>query len=367
MPVTKSIFDSDSQVTQYTITSSSSGKLTVKVIDFGATITNIIFQDKDGNPLDLVLGFDTLSGYKSADSGAAGATVGRFANRVKDGTFDLNGKTYQLDKNEGGINHLHGGFLGFSQRLWTENKVTDNSVSLKLISVDGDQGYPGTLQVIVTFTVTDDDELILQYEAELTGNETLSTILNLTNHTYLNLSGLTCDEVSKIEDHRMIMAENVIGVLEKDDKFIPTGKVISLSDQEGSNFMFPITEKTGAKYTIGDRINLVGGYDHCYVVDHSKANHGILVKVWSPSSYIFLEFKSDCPAFQFYTGEFWSNKLKSKSTQGNGKVILGPRSGFCLEAQTFPNSINQPEWRSQSILNPGDKYEQTTSYKFYSS
>lgn len=366
MPVTNSVFDSDTQVTQYTITSPSTGKLTVKVIDFGATITNIIFVNKDGNPLDLVLGFDSLSGYKSTDSGAAGATVGRFANRIKDGTFSLNGETYHLDKNEGGVNHLHGGYIGFSQRLWTEHYVTDNSVSFKLISVDGDQGYPGTLQVVVTFTVTDEDELILHYEAELTGNETLSTILNLTNHTYFNLSGLTSDEVAKIEDHRMIMAGNVTGVLEKDEKAIPTGKVISLNDKEGANFMFPIMEETGAKYTIGDRINLVGGYDHCYVVD-SKANHGILVKVWSPSSYIFLEFKTDCPAFQFYTGEFWSNKLKSKCTQGDGKVILGPRSGFCLEAQTFPNSINQPEWRSQSILNPGEKYKQTTSYKFYSS
>lgn len=366
MPVKKSAFDSDSKVIQYTITSPSSGKLTVNVIDFGATITNIIYLNKNGNPLDLVLGFEDLSGYKSPDSGAAGATVGRFANRIKEGKFSLNGQAYQLEKNEGGINHLHGGSIGFSQSVWTEHAVTNNSISLKLVSVDGDQGYPGTLQVIVTFTVTDDDELLLEYDAELTGSENVSTILNLTNHTYFNLSGLMSDGVSKITDHEMTMSETVIGVLEKDAVSIPTGKVISLNEKDGLNFKFPLVEQTGPKCKIGDRIDLVGGYDHCYVVD-KNAKQDILVKVRSPSSDISMEFKTDCPGFQFYTGEFWSNKLRSKSTQGGGKVVLGPRSGFCLEAQTFPNSINQPEWRSQSILHPGAKYNQRTSYKFHSS
>ena len=366
MPVTKSTFDSDSHVIQYAITSSPPGNLTVKVIDFGATITNVIFLNKNGNPLDLVLGFDTLSGYKSSDSGAAGATVGRFANRIKEGQFNLNGKTYQLDKNEGGMNHLHGGIVGFSQKMWEEHGVTDNSVSLKLVSLDGDQGYPGTLQVIVTFTVTNEDELVLEYEAKLVGNENVSTILNLTNHSYFNLSGLTSNETSRITDHKMIISEKVTGVLEKDHKSIPTGKVIPLADKEGSDFSFPVDEKTGAKYTIGDRINQVGGYDHCYVVGKTVEGD-VLANVKSPSSNISMEFRTDCPGFQFYAADFLSDKLKSKSTQGGGKVILGPRSGFCLEAQTFPNSINQPEWKTQSILNPGGVYKQRTSYKFFSS
>lgn len=369
MPVTKSVFDSGSNVTQYTITSSSTGKLTVKVIDFGATITRVIFKKDGENQIDLALGFDSVSVYKSSDSGSAGATVGRFANRIKDGIFDLNGTTYHLDRNEGGFNHIHGGPIGFSQRMWIEHAVTNNSLSLKLISVDGDQGYPGTLKVIATFTVTDDDELVLEYESNLTGDENVSTILNLTNHSYFNLNGLTGDEASKITNHKLIMSESVVGVLEKDDKSIPTGKIISLDGEEGANFKFPLIPKTGAKYAIGDRIDLAGGYDHCYVVDKQKAKGDVLVKAWSPVSNISLEFKTDCPGFQFYTGEFLSNKLRMKSNssaQGDGgkDVILGPRSGFCLEAQVFPNSINQEGWRSQSILNPNEKYTQKTSYKF---
>ena len=368
MPLTKAVFDQLHNVTQYTL-STKDAAFVVNVIDYGATITNILVRDAKDVVRDVVLGFDSLQGYQSPDNAYFGAVVGRVANRIGGASFQLNDQTYELAKNtKDGRNHLHGGRTGFDKRMWSLTAETDYSITLQYTSVDGEEGYPVGLTVTVTYTVTENKELKMEYVAHGPTMESRSTIVNLTNHTYFNLSGADSESACLVLDHRMVFSEprarNITGVLDKDEDLVPNGKVIAINSKAGLPFDF-YQEDSGQLHTIGSRIDSVNGYDHAFVFADQSCDQlrRDILKVWSPQTNICLTMSTSEPAFQLYTGEFLSESLTSKqSTQA--RVKLGRRSGFCLEANRYPDAINHQDWRQQVILQPGQVYRQTTVYQF---
>lgn len=369
MTVDKSIFDKENNITQFTL-SNSSGDLVVKILDYGAIITNIFLKTGDGEVKDVVLGFDSLDGYKSPENAYFGAVVGRVANRIAKGSFHLNDQTYQLALNtKDGRNHLHGGVIGFDQKIWRTLATSDDSVTLEYTSIDGEEGYPGEVTVSITYTVTESNEVKLQYTGRLKDGETRDTILNLTNHTYFNLSGADSEEASKILDHRMIFSEpaeqNIVAILPLNEEMIPTGQVVTLSSKAGAAYDFYQGDR-GEIYAIGDRIEAAKGYDIAFIFPDPKSDkvRPDVLRVWSPQTNICLTMSTSEPAVQFYTGESLSENLVSKEDQG--KVKLGKRSAFCLEANRYADAINHEDWRQQVILKPGQDYRQTTIYKFHS-
>lgn len=340
--------------------------LVVKITDYGATITHILVPDKTGTTRDVVLGFDSLEGYRSTINPYFGATIGRVGNRIGGGQFELNNTTYKLDLNNG-PNCLHGGLIGFDKRYWTSRITGSNSVEFSLMSDDGDQNFPGALQVVVVYIVVG-HELHINYEARLSSSETKSTVINLTNHAYFNLGGASDESTSKITDNFIAMSNSVVGYLEKDNNGmggVPTGNVIDFRTSDVATD--PMYFGNGKGVKIGSRIDQAQGqcYDHCYVIG-LRHDERPLVTAWSESTGIKLTFDTSEPSFQFYSGDYNSDQLRAKTSQRGTKneVELGPRSGFCLEAQRFPDAIHHDDWRSQVILNPGQLYEQRTVYGF---
>lgn len=353
-------------IIQYTLTNST-GSLTVKFLNYGCIITNILVTTKSGVK-DIVLGFDDLKGYKSKENAYFGAICGRVANRIADGKFSLNNKTYQLEKNHGSV-HLHGGLIGFDQKIFEEDAVNDDetSVTLKYTSPDGEEHYPGSLEFTVKYTLENDYDFCMEYWAKLTEGSTESTILNPTNHTYFNLSGCTDSESSQVLDHRMRFDKDCgfIGVLDKDAEMVPNGKIIALNSKEGEPFNFFPDAGDGKIHTIGERIREVSdyGYDHGFVFsDDTVKMREKLLTVWSPKTDIILSVSTTEPNVHLYTGFYLSKELKSKKTQGGRKVSLGPFSGLCLETQRYPDAVNHQLWRHQVILDAGQQYHQKTVY-----
>ncbi|CEI93899.1 Putative Aldose 1-epimerase [Rhizopus microsporus] len=337
MPVTKLTIAPD--VDQYTLINKSK-TLAVMIMTYGATITHILTPDKTGTIRDVVLGFDDFESYKNPLNRYFGAL----------GKFTVDGKEYQLDINNG-PNALHGGLQGFDKKIWTATVVSEEpaSVRFELVSPDGDQGYPGTLTTQVTYTVTDKDELVLEYHATTDQD----TIVNLTNHSYFNLAGVELNP--KILDHRVTMTDEVKAVLECDTNCLPTGK--------GQNAGLPI----GARL---EHLQNTRGYDHPYVIHNEyridTANLPLrhAVNVYSPESGIELDFYTTEPAFQFYTGGWLSDEgLEAKKDQK--KTKLGPSSGFCLEASRNPDSPSKPDWRSAVLLQKDATYTAKTVYTFH--
>ena len=282
--------------------------------------------------------------------------------------FSLNGKTYQLAVNNG-PNHLHGGLKGFDKKMWTLKSSTDNSITFELISKDQEENYPGTLKSVVTYTVTETNELVIEYGAELIENEQkLQTVVNLTNHSYFNLNGCSTAEGITILNH-IVSMPSVKHYLPKDENNLPVGKIEPT--ESTSEMDFSVKE-----HTVGERIasGKFDGYDHCYVVEPDESKWGIkggqelkqLVTVKSPVTNIKLTFSTTEPGFQLYSGNFLDNSLQTKQTQTYHwpKLHLAKHSGLCLESQRFPNAINNDKWKKQVILSNGEKYWQKTSYKF---
>lgn len=361
MPVETVVFDKDENITQYAI-SNSSGNLVVKVIDFGAVITNVFVHDKNGKQRDVVLGFDNLKGYQSKDNPSFGSLVGRFANRIAKGKFSLNGTTYQLAINLE-PNTLHGGLKGFDKYKWTLVEKTDNSVTLELISKDGDEGFPSTLKVHITYSVTEDNELKLDYMAEVLDDK--DTILNLTNHSYFNLNGCTKEDEITVLNHSVYILPKKI--LDVDSTLIPTGKILSV---EVDNVMDFFTKD----HVLSERIpSKIEGYDNAYVLEADETKYNIkggdklelAAIVKSPLTGITVSFYTTEPTFQFYSGNVVSDVLSTKTTQTATPIKLAKYAGFCLEAQRIPDAINQEKWKKQVILSKGQKYEQKTVYHFY--
>lgn len=328
------------KVTQYTLKNANG--LSVSIINYGGILTEVNVPDRNGKAANVTLGFDSLEGYLGPDP-YFGALVGRYGNRIAKGQFTLDGKTYKLATNNG-VNHLHGGKVGFNDRMWQAEPTTaDGSPALKLtyVSENGEEGYPGELTSEVTYSLTDENELKIEYKATTTA----ATPINLTNHAYWNLAG---ERSGTILDH--VLTLHCDEYLPVDDTLIPTGELKSVKDTP-MDFTSP--------HKIGERIAHTGGdpvgYDHCYVVNGDAGKLRPAAKVVDEKSGRVMEVSTTEPGIQFYSGNFLDG---SEANGGYPK-----HGGMCLEAQVFPNSPNTPSFPN-SILRPGETYRQTTVHKF---
>lgn len=316
----------------------------VKIMTYGALVTEIHVPDRNGKVDDVVLGFDNLDAYLKGHP-YFGAIIGRVANRIAKGKFTLDGKEYTLAVNNG-PNSLHGGKKGFDKVVWKPAaiKVADGSgISFWYTSKDSEEGYPGTLTVGVTYTLTNDNELKIDY----TATTDRSTPVNLTNHSYFNLAGT---KGVNIHGHELeIMANQYTPT---DDTLIPTG---DLKDVHGTPLDFTKPTAIGAR--IDELKGEPGGYDHNFVLTKS-AQLRLAARVHEPTTGRVMEMYTTEPGVQFYSGNFLDGTLTGKKG-----VVYKKHFGFCLEAQHYPDSVNKPNFPSV-ILRPGETYKQTTVYKF---
>jgi aldose 1-epimerase len=324
-----------------------------KIITYGGIVTELDAPDRDGKMGDVVLGFDALKGYLAGHP-YFGAIVGRVANRVAKGRFTLDGKEYKLAINNG-PNSLHGGEKGFDKVVWKAEAeppkaTTEAAVKLSYTSKDGEEGYPGNLSVTVTYTLTDDNALKIDY----TATTDKATPVNLTNHSYFNLAGPASGDI--LDESIMIAADKYTPV---DDTLIPTG---DLKAVKGTPYDFTKPEKIGARIgeLKGDPAKKdPGGYDINYVLNGGEGKGPALAaRVSDPKTGRIMEVYTTEPGLQFYTGNF----LDGMQTGKNG-VLYKKNQAFCLEADHFPDSVNHPDFPS-TILEPGKTYSQTTIYKF---
>jgi aldose 1-epimerase len=318
------------------------------VTDYGGIVTTLIVSDRAGHGADVVLGYDSLESYLRA-SPYFGALVGRYANRIAHARFTLDGATYALAANDHG-NSLHGGSVGFDKRLWQAEPFQDSAragVRLHLVSADGDEGYPGRLDVVVTYAVTDSNELRITYLA----TTDKPTVLNLSHHGYWNLAGHASGDILGAE--LMLAADSFTPV---DSLLIPTGEVRSVA---GTPLDFRTPTAIGARIGQDDaQLRFGKGYDHNWVVDGAAGTLRLAARVRDPGSGRVMEVLTTEPGIQFYSGNFLDG-----SNIGKGGVAYRHRAGFCLETQHFPDSPNHPSFPS-TVLRPGQEYRSTTVYRF---
>ncbi|MEX2640057.1 MAG: aldose epimerase family protein [Balneolales bacterium] len=311
----------------------------VKITNFGGIVTSVKAPDRQGELANVVLGFDNLDSYLNGHP-FFGAIVGRYGNRIAGGKFTLDGHEYTLATNNG-PNHLHGGLRGFDKVLWDARVTSGSSLELTYRSADEEEGYPGDLDVKVVYSLSGDNELLIEYEA--TTNK--ATPVNLTNHSYFNLTG---DGSKGVLGH--VLQINAGKYTPVDDGLIPTGE---LREVAGTAFDFREPVK------VGSRIGQVeGGYDHNYVLNGQDGERRRVSTLYDPASGRKMEVSTTEPGMQFYSGNFLDGSL----TDGSGNT-LNRHAGLCLETQHFPNSPNEPSFPT-TILQPGDTYRSVTGYKF---
>jgi len=341
--ITKQAWDKvDSQsVDLYTLTNKNGTE--VKISNYGGKVTSWITPDKNGKKASIVLGFDSAKKYTPAVP-YFGALIGRYGNRIAKGKFTLDGKTYTLATNDH-TNHLHGGNKGFDKVIWTAEPVIDSipALTLTYLSKDGEEGYPGNLKVTVKYTLTDADELKIEY----TATTDKATPLNLTNHSYFNLSGDPSNTI--LDEEVQINADRYTPV---DAGLIPTGELKAV---KGTPFDFTKPVKIGAH--INEVPGKPVGYDHNFVLNNSDTTLHQAAIVYDPTSGRQLEVNTTQPAIQFYTGNFLDGTLKTD----DGKPI-NQHTALCLETQHYPDSPNQPAFPS-TILKPGETFHSLTIYK----
>jgi aldose 1-epimerase len=319
--------------------------LTAKVMTYGAILTELNVPDRSGKLADVVLGFDNLEGYLAGHP-YFGATTGRVANRIARGKFTLEGKEYALATNNG-PNHLHGGDKGLDKRVWTAEEVKSEAgpgVGFSYRSPDGEEGYPGNLDIQVTYVLTDQNELKIDYQA----TTDKATPVNLTNHSYFNLAGAGDGDI--LGHELMIAADRYTPV---DATSIPTGEILAV---KGTPMDFTQPMAIGAR--IGQLTGEPGGYDHNYVLNGQNGSLALAARVYDPKSGRVLEISTTEPGIQLYTGNYLDGKLT-----GKGGKVYKKRYGLCLEAQHYPDSVHHPHFAS-IILKPGATYKQTTVHKF---
>lgn len=314
----------------------------IVVSDFGATLVKVLVPDQDGNLQDVVLGYDTVEGYEQGGV-HFGATVGRVANRIGGASFELNGKEYQLTKNDN-QNTLHGGVDYYNKRVWKTEQEDDTKVVFSLLSPDGDQGFPGNLRVQVSYELTDEQELKIHYDAV----SDQDTIVNLTNHSYFNLSGHNGGSV--LDQEVKICAD---AFTEADAESIPTGIIVPV---EGTPMDFREKKTIGRDIEEPYEALIFGkGYDHNWVLDGKGFR--MVASMESRQTGIAMEVYTDLPGMQFYTGNFLENE------KGKEGAVYGKRSGACFETQYFPDAIHKENFEGP-VLKSGERYETTTVYKF---
>jgi len=313
------------------------------IMTYGGTIVSLNTPDRAGRSGDIVLGFDSLEEYLGGDNPYFGALIGRYGNRIAKGRFTLNGVEYKLAQNNG-ANHLHGGLRGFDKVVWQVNHADAQSLELGYLSRDGEEGYPGNLFVTVRFTLTDDDELGIDYSATTDRD----TLVNLTSHSYFNLA---CEGTNL----HHLMAINADRFTPVDAGLIPTGELASVA---GTPFDFRQPTAIGARIDQGDEQLLRGGgYDHNFVLNRTGDGLSLAARVAEPSTGRVLEVFTTEPGVQFYSGNFIGDM------KGKGGKAYGKRSGFALETQHYPDSPNQPGFPT-TVLKPGQRYHTATVHKF---
>jgi aldose 1-epimerase len=324
-----------------------SNNMQVAITNYGGRIVSILFPDKEHNLIDVTLGYDNLSSYRKANEPYFGAIIGRYGNRIAKGKFTLEGKDYSLAINNG-LNSLHGGPTGFSSRVWDGEMLSDKILELSYFSEDGEESFPGNLNVKVVYTLTDDNSIKIDYTA--VSDQT--TIVNLTNHAYFNLNG---ESKGDITDHILQLNANQFTPI--DEGFIPTGELRSVDD---SAFDFRSPMAIGEMISKSDiQLQYANGFDHNFMIMGEMHVLREAAIVTGPRTGIKMEVLTTEPGMQFYTGNF----LDGKEKDGKGGNAYHFRSGFCLETQHFPDSPNQPKFPS-TILKAGDTYQTTTVYKF---
>jgi aldose 1-epimerase len=328
-------------IQRYTLSNNSGAS--ASIITYGGRVTELHVPDRNGKPQNVVLGFDNLHQYTGPNP-YFGALIGRVGNRIAGGTFDLDGHTYHLPKNDGGEKTLHGGKTGWDRRVWkaTPMKGADHvGLQLDYVSPDGEEGFPGTVTARVVYSMNERNELRIDY----TATTDKATPINLTNHSYFNLRGAGNGDILKHE--LQLFASHYTPV---DAKLIPTGEVATV-EETPMDFRSP--------HAIGSRIEQVkGGYDHNFVLDRpGSAELSQAARVVDPESGRTMEVHTTQPGIQFYTGNF----LNGSITGVGGKY--GRHGAFCLETQHFPDSVHHANFPS-TILRPGEHYQQTTVYAF---
>lgn len=337
--------DIDGKATSlYTLTNQNG--MGIKVTNFGARIVALCVPDKSGKPVDVVFGYSTIDEYLNQPEKFYGAAIGRYGNRIAKATFSIDSVSYILAANNG-INHLHGGPKGYYDVVWNAEQSSPSKVIFTYNSADGEEGYPGNLSISMTYELTEDNGLKIEYAA----TTDKKTICNLTNHSYFNLSG---EGEATINDHLlMIKADKYTPV---DSTLIPTGE---LAPVEGTPMDF--TKPTAIGSRVGEsfeQLSFGGGYDHNWVISKETSGVELIASLESPVTGIKMEVYTDQPGIQFYGGNFLTDNDKGKS----GKPYQY-RSGLCLETQHFPDSPNQPEFPT-TLLEPGQNYSHTCIYKF---
>ena len=332
--------ESDPSVNLYTLTNKNG--LVAKITNYGGILTQLLVPDKSGQPGDVVLGFDTLKQYQ-AQSPYFGATVGRYGNRIAKGKFSLNGKQYTLATNNG-PNHLHGGKVGFDKVVWdaSPGETPDGpSLTLHYVSKDGEEGYPGTLDVTVIYTLANENALKIEYAATTDA----PTVFNPTNHSYFNLGGEGSGSI--LDETLYVNADRYTPV---DADMIPTGELVPV---KGTPFDFSSPTVIGSRFD-----QLENGYDHNYVLNHPAGEIGLAARLSDPKTGRVMEVRTDQPGVQVYTANFVDG-----SFSGVGGKPYVKNGAVCLETQHFPDSPNHPAFPTTE-LKPGETFKSTTIYKF---
>ena len=320
--------------------------LTARITNYGGIVVSLMVPDRNGKMADVVLGFDLLEGYLRNPGPFFGALIGRYGNRIGHARFTLDGRVYQVDRNDG-ENSLHGGVRGFDKRVWAPKELTDGGLELRYLSRDGEEGYPGNLRATATYHLTDANELRIDYGASTDKD----TVINLTNHSYFNLKGAGTGDIL---DHRlMLKADRFTPV---DAGLIPTGELRAVA---GSPFDFRTSTSIGARIEANNEQLRVGkGYDHNWALNRGSDGLTLAARIEEPSTGRILEVFTTQPGVQFYTGNFLDGTIK-----GKGGKVYGRRSAFCLETQHFPDSPNKPAFPTTE-LKPGQRFQSTTVFRF---
>ncbi len=333
------------QVDLYTLRNAQG--MVVQLTNYGGKIVTILVPDRDGNLGDVNLGYESAEEYINGTA-SLGATMGRYANRIAGGQFELNGRTYTLFKNNG-PHTIHGGKRGFRFRVWEGRQIDDASVELSYLSRDGEEGFPGNLQLKVVYTVTDENELKLEY----TATTDQATVINFTNHAFFNLKG---EGRGDVLDH--VLWVDADQFTPTDATAIPTGE---FRDVRGTPFDFTTPKSLGRDIAVdNEQLAFGGGYDHNYVLDNPQGELVLGARLSEPATGRIMEVYTTEPGLQVYT----ANSLTGEGTDvGKGGKPYGSRSAVCLETQHFPDSPHHPAFPS-TVLNPGEEYQSTTVYRF---
>lgn len=322
------------------------GNIQVAITNYGAKIVSLLAPDKQGQLADVELGYDNIDQYVNTKERYYGGIVGRYGNRIAKGKFKVDGKEYTLATNNG-VNHLHGGKKGFNDVVWDAEQPNDHTLKLHYLSKDGEEGYPGNLDITLTYELTDSNEVKIDYAA----TTDKATVVNLTNHSFFNLHGAGNGDIN---DH--VMYINADKFTPVDSTLIPSGK---LEPVKGTPMDFTTPTKIGERVDADfEQLKFGKGYDHNYVLNKKGKELSLAATVEEPQSGRFLEVWTTEPGVQFYGGNFLDGTDKGKE----GKTYAH-RGAFCLETQHYPDSPNQPSFPSV-VLKPGATYSSTCVYKF---